>query len=343
MTSNKMKLCVLGFGAVGQGLAKVVLMKHEELIEKYGIDLEITAISDRSGAAINPNGLDLQQALDTKEKTGKIKDYPEYGVSGVDGVEVLDKAEYDCLVEATPTNIDDGQPTQTHILKAMNDKKDVVTSNKGPLALNFKTLIETARENNVKFRFEASVGGTMPVINLARESLAGNNIHSVQGILNGTTNYILSRMANEGTEYEPTLKEAQELGIAETNPYQDVEGLDAACKIVIIANSLMGWDVTLDDVSREGISGISSNAVKLALKDGYLIKLVAEANDGKLRVAPMLVKQGSPFAVNGTLNVITLKTDLSEDVTVVGVGAGSIETASAILSDIISIGKNNNN
>ena len=343
MTSNKMRLCVLGFGAVGQGLAKVVLMKHEELIEKYGIDLEITAISDRSGAAINPNGLDLQQALDTKEKTGKIKDYTEYGVSGVDGVEVLDKAEYDCLVEATPTNIDDGQPTQTHILKAMNDKKDVVTSNKGPLALNFKTLIETARENNVKFRFEASVGGTMPVINLARESLAGNNIHSVQGILNGTTNYILSRMANEGTEYEPTLKEAQELGIAETNPYQDVEGLDAACKIVIIANSLMGWDVTLDDVSREGISGISSNAVKLALKDGYLIKLVAEANDGKLRVAPMLVKQGSPFAVNGTLNVITLKTDLSEDVTVVGVGAGSIETASAILSDIISIGKNNNN
>lgn len=343
MTSNKMRLCVLGFGAVGQGLAKVVLMKHEELIEKYGIDLEITAISDKSGAAINPNGLDLQQALDTKEKTGKIKDYPEYGVSGVDGVEVLDKAEYDCLVEATPTNIDDGQPTQTHILKAMNDKKDVVTSNKGPLALNFKTLIETARENNVKFRFEASVGGTMPVINLARESLAGNNIHSVQGILNGTTNYILSRMANEGTEYEPTLKEAQELGIAETNPYQDVEGLDAACKIVIIANSLMGWDVTLDDVSREGISGISSNAVKLALKDGYLIKLVAEANDGKLRVAPMLVKQGSPFAVNGTLNVITLKTDLSEDVTVVGVGAGSIETASAILSDIISIGKNNNN
>ena len=338
MTSNKMRLCVLGFGAVGQGLAKVVLMKHEELIEKYGIDLEITAISDRSGAAINPNGLDLQQALDTKEN-GKIKDYPEYGVSGVDGVEVLDKAEYDCLVEATPTNIDDGQPTQTHILKAMNDKKDVVTSNKGPLALNFKTLIET----NVKFRFEASVGGTMPVINLARESLAGNNIHSVQGILNGTTNYILSRMANEGTEYEPTLKEAQELGIAETNPYQDVEGLDAACKIVIIANSLMGWDVTLDDVSREGISGISSNAVKLALKDGYLIKLVAEANDGKLRVAPMLVKQGSPFAVNGTLNVITLKTDLSEDVTVVGVGAGSIETASAILSDIISIGKNNNN
>ncbi|WP_455645849.1 homoserine dehydrogenase [Methanosphaera sp.] len=341
--TNKMRLCILGFGAVGQGLAKVVLMKHDELIERYGLDLVITAISDRSGAAINPEGLDPQQALDIKEETGKIKDYPEYGISDIDGIGVLDKTEYDCLVEVTPTNIDDGEPTQSHILKAMNDKKDVVTSNKGPLALNFKTLIEAARKNNVKFRFEASVGGTMPVINLGRESLAGNKIHSVQGILNGTTNYILSRMANEGTEYEPTLKEAQELGIAETDPYQDVEGLDAACKIVIIANSLMGWDVTLDDVSLKGISDISSNAVKLALKDGYLIKLVAEANDGKLTVAPMLVKQGSPFAVNGTLNVITLKTDLSEDVTVVGVGAGSIETASALLSDIISIGKYNTN
>ncbi len=343
MNSNKMRLCLLGFGAVGQGVAKVILMKHDELIEKYNLDLEITAISDRSGAAINPDGLDLQQALNTKEETGKIKDYPEYGVEGVDGLEVLDQAEYDCLIEATPTNIEDGEPTQSHILKAMNDKKDVVTSNKGPLALNFKTLIETARKNNVKFRFEASVGGTMPVINLARESLAGNNIHSVQGILNGTTNYILSRMANEGSEYEPTLKEAQELGIAETNPYQDVEGLDAACKIVIIANSLMGWDVTLKDVKRTGISKITSNAVQLALKDGYLIKLVAEAVDGKLTVGPMLVKKGSPFAVNGTLNVITLKTDLSEDVTVVGIGAGSIETASAILSDIISIGKYNSN
>lgn len=342
MNVNKMRLCILGFGAVGKGLAKVILMKHDEIIERYGLDLSITAISDRSGAAIYDEGLDLQLALDIKEETGKICNYPEYGIEGINGVGILESVQYDCLVEVTPTNIDDGEPTQTNILTAMEDKKDVVTSNKGPLALNFKKLIQTAHDNNVKFRFEASVGGTMPVINLGREALAGNKIYSVQGILNGTTNYILSRMANEGTEYEPTLKEAQELGIAETNPYQDVEGLDAACKIVIIANSLMGWDVTLDDVSLHGISDITSNAIQLALEDGYLIKLVAEAKDGKLTVAPMLVKQGSPFAVNGTLNVITLKTDLSEDVTVVGVGAGSIETASALLSDIISIGKTKN-
>lgn len=334
-----MKICILGFGAVGQGLAKVIETKYDELKSKYDIDLKITAISDRSGAAINNNGLDLVKALEIKKETGKICEYPKFGVNNIEGIDVLSKVDYDCLVEVTPTNVEDGEPTQSHILKAMNDKKHVVTSNKGPLALNFKTLINAARENQVKFRFEASVGGTMPVINLARETLAGNTIKSVQGILNGTTNYILSRMANEGSDYNQTLKEAQELGIAETDPYQDVEGLDAACKIVIIANSLMGWDVTLNDVDLHGISHITSDAVNFALDEGYLIKLVAEAKDEKLTVAPMLVKEGSTFAINGTLNLIKFETDLSGDVMAVGAGAGSIETASALLSDIINITK----
>ncbi|MDO5851019.1 MAG: homoserine dehydrogenase [Methanobacteriaceae archaeon] len=336
---NIMKICILGFGAVGQGLAKVIETKYDELKSKYDIDLKITAISDRSGAAINNNGLDLVKALEIKKETGKICEYPKFGVNNIEGIDVLSKVDYDCLVEVTPTNVEDGEPTQSHILKAMNDKKHVVTSNKGPLALNFKTLINAARENQVKFRFEASVGGTMPVINLARETLAGNTIKSVQGILNGTTNYILSRMANEGSDYNQTLKEAQELGIAETDPYQDVEGLDAACKIVIIANSLMGWDVTLNDVDLHGISHITSDAVNFALDEGYLIKLVAEAKDEKLTVAPMLVKEGSTFAINGTLNLIKFETDLSGDVMAVGAGAGSIETASALLSDIINITK----
>lgn len=339
MSVKTMKLCILGFGAVGTGVARVVSMKHDELIEKYGLDLVITAISDRSGAAINNDGLDPELALEIKEETGKIAEYPECGVAGIDGVGVLSEVDYDCLVEVTPTNVDDGEPTQSHMLKAFNDKKHVVTSNKGPLALNFKTLVKAAEDNNVLFRYEASVGGAMPVINTGSESLAGNTISSVQGILNGTTNYILSRMANEGSEYESTLKEAQELGIAETNPYQDVEGLDAACKIVIIANSLMGWDVTLADVDRTGISNVSSAEVQSAVDDGYIIKLIAEAADGKLTVAPMMVKQSSPLAVNGTLNVTTFKTDLADEVTVIGFGAGSIETASAILGDLVYVGK----
>ncbi|MGB9201684.1 homoserine dehydrogenase [Methanobacterium sp.] len=334
-----MKLCIIGFGAVGKGVSKVVSMKKEMLIEKYGLDISVVAVTDRSGAAINPDGLDVELLIETKEKTGKISDYPEYGVSNISSIHVLDDIDYDCLIEVSPTNIDDGEPARTHMLKAMQDGKDVVTSNKGPLSLNFSELTNASDSTNSQFKYEASVGGAMPIINFAHETLAGNNITSVLGILNGTCNYILSRMANEGSPYLQTLNEAQELGIAETDPTQDVEGIDAACKIVILANSVLNMDVSLKDVTVVGISKITPESIALAKKEGLLIKLIGVASHDNLEVSPRLVREGSPFAVDGTLNVATLRTDLADDVTVVGKGAGSIETASAILSDIISIWK----
>lgn len=332
-----MKICIFGFGAVGKGVARVFSMKKDEIKEKYGVDLIITAVADTSGAAICDEGLDPDLLLNTKGKTGKISDYPQYGISGISNLEVLDKADYDCLVEVTPTDIEDGEPARSHILKAFSNGKDVVTSNKGPLALSFKELVNAAKDGGVQFKFEASVGGAMPIINFAHETLCGNNIKSVLGILNGTTNYILSRMAKEGSSYEQILKESQELGIAEANPAQDVEGLDAACKVVILANSLMNMDVSLKDVEITGISKITPESISLAQKEGYLIKLIGEVSPDTLEVGPRLVMEGSPFAVEGTLNVATLKTDLAEDVTVAGKGAGPIETASAILSDILSL------
>jgi len=334
-----MKLCIIGFGAVGIGVSKVISMKKEILKEKYGLDISVVAVTDRSGAALNSDGLDTDLLIETKEKTGKLSKYPKYGISDIKGIDVLDRVDYDCLIEVTPTNIKNGEPAKTHILKAMNHGKDVVTSNKGPLSLCFSELIDAANLNNILFRYEASVGGAMPIINFAHETLAGNEISSIQGILNGTCNYILSRMANEGSPYDQTLNEAQELGIAETDPYQDVEGIDAACKIVILANSLLNMDVKLKDVQIEGISGITPESILLAKKEGLLIKLIGEASKNNLEVSPRLVREGSPFAVDGTLNVATLRTDLADDVTVAGKGAGSIETASAILSDIISIWK----
>ncbi len=334
-----MKICLMGFGSVGQGVARVFQMKRDEIKQEYGLDLDLVAALDRSGAAINPEGLDLKLLLETKKLTGKVSKYPEYGEEGVSGLEVLDRVEYDCLIEVTPTNIEDGEPALSHILKAMGDGKDVVTSNKGPLALKFSELARTARDNGVKFKYEASVGGAMPIINFAHETLSGCKIESIYGILNGTTNYILSRMANEGSSYEQTLNEAQEMGIAETDPTQDVEGEDAACKVVILANSILKMDVTYVDVEVKGISQITPESISLAKKEGYLIKLIGEVSPDSLEVSPRLVKEGSPFAVEGTLNVATLKTDLADEVTVVGKGAGSIETASAILSDVISIWK----
>ena len=332
-----MKICILGFGAVGKGVVKAVSMKKDIFKEKYGIDLKIVAVTDTSGAAISNNGLDPDLLLKTKEETGKISNYPDYGIPDISNIQVLDEANYDCLIEVTPTDICDGEPAKTHILKAFNDKKDVVTSNKGPLALYFRELTETATNNRVQFKFEASVGGAMPIINFAHETLSSCDIDSILGILNGTTNYILSRMAKEGSSYEQILKESQEMGIAETNPDQDVEGIDAACKTVILASSLLNRDVSFKDVEVTGISKITPESISLAKSEGYLIKLIGEVSEDVLEVSPRLVREGSPFAVDGTLNVATLKTDLAEDVTVAGKGAGPIETASAILSDIISI------
>jgi homoserine dehydrogenase len=331
----------MGFGSVGQGVARVFQMKKEQIKEDHGLDLNLIAAVDRSGAAVNLEGLDLNLLLETKKSTGKLSEYPENGAEGISGVEILDEVDYDYLIEVTPTNIEDGEPARSHILKAMQDGKHVVTSNKGPLALNFRELADSAQKNNVQFKYEASVGGAMPIINFAHETLSGCRIESIYGILNGTTNYILSRMAKEGSSYEQTLNEAKELGIAETDPTQDVEGEDAACKVVILANSILKIDATYQDVEVRGISQITPESISLAKKEGYLIKLIGEVSEDALEVSPRLVKEGSPFAVDGTLNVATLKTDLADDVTVVGKGAGSLETASAIMSDIISIWKTN--
>lgn len=336
----------MGFGAVGQGVVKAISLKKHILKEKYGTDLKIVAVADSSGSVIandsetiNCAGLDGELLLKVKSETGKVANYPELGYMGLIENDVLDNVEYDCLVEATPTNIETGEPAKSITIKAFNDKKDVVTSNKGHLALFYKEMIEEANKNNVQFKFEASVGGAMPIINLAEDTLSSCEISSVLGILNGTTNYILSRMTSEGSSYINTLTESQQLGIAETDPTQDVEGIDAACKTVILANSILGINAIYEDVEITGISKINSEAIDLAKKQGYLIKLIAEVSKEHLKVSPRLVKINSPFAIDGTLNLATLKTDLAEDVTVVGKGAGPLETASAIITDIINIAK----
>lgn len=337
-----LKLCIMGFGAVGQGVAKVVSLKKETIKDIYNVNLKIVSVADSSSSAICEDGLNENELIKVKNETGKLSDYPEYG-SNISGLDVLDACDYDVLMEATPTNIKDGEPARSLTLKAFGDGKDVVTSNKGHLALNYQELLDASNENDCIFKFEASVGGTMPIINLAQETLPANKIESIIGILNGTTNYILSRMTSEGTSYEDTLKESQELGIAETNPTQDVEGIDAACKTVILANSVLGIPAKYEDVKVKGISDITSEAISLADKQGYLIKLIAEVSPDNLEVSPRLVKKGSPYDINGTLNMATLKTDLSGEITVMGIGAGSVETASAMMTDLIHVIRIRNN
>ena len=309
--------------------------------EKTGFEVKVVAAADSSSSAISAEGLDEKLLVDTKKNEGKLSAYPEFG-SNKNGAEILDAVEYDCLIEATPTNIVDAEPALSLTFKAFGQGKDVVTSNKGHLALKFKDVVSAAEKAGVEFKYEASVGGSMPIINFVKDTLSSCDIKSINGILNGTTNYILSRMTSEGSDYEDILKESQELGIAETDPTQDVEGIDAACKTVILANSLLGIDATYSDVKVEGISKITSEAIELANKDDYLIKLISEVSHDNLQVSPRLVKKGSSYDVSGTLNMATIKTDLADEVSVIGLGAGSLETASAMLTDLISILKNKN-
>jgi homoserine dehydrogenase len=324
-------ISIIGFGAVGQGVARSILSKHEYL-KKEGIDLRVVGISDSKGSEINARGIDLESALSRKKEKGSI--------GTRNALAIIRDVEHDIVVEATPTNIKNGEPGLGNMRKAFESGRHVVTSNKGPLALHFNELKEAAEDNGLFFRYEATVGGAVPIFNLVHETLAGNTVIGIEGILNGTCNYILTRMSEERMPYDLVLKEAQELGIAETDPTYDVEGIDSAIKLVIIANSIFGQDSTYKDVDVTGITKITPEALELANKNNYVVKLVCEARDNKLTVAPRLVPKRHPLAVGGTLNVASILTDLAGRITISGKGAGSIETASSILSDILYIVRN---
>lgn len=323
---------VIGFGAVGQGVAKV-LMEKNDYLRSIGIDLKVVAIADSRTSVIDSEGVDLSAVLASKKEKKVV------GTGKISGNDIIRTVDHELLIETTPTNIGDGGVGLTNMLAAFERGIDVVTSNKGPLALKYGELTEASRSSGSRFKFEATVGGAMPVINLSCDTLAGNRILSMEGIFNGTCNYILTRMMEEHAPYEQMLAEAQELGIAEADPSYDVEGIDTASKLVIVANAIFGMNASYKDVTVTGITRITPEALLLAHNDGYAIKLIGEVNDGRINVSPKLVPLDNPLAVGGTLNVFSVQTDISGPITITGRGAGSIETASAILSDIISLYK----
>ena len=326
-----MRIVISGFGTVGQGFAEVLASREEYFTKRYGKAPSIVCVMDSTTYVADANGLAPLDLVKGKKEKGKVgsKKY-------TNSIEVLDSIEYDILVEVSPTDIKTGGVGLKNIVHALENKKDIITVNKGPLALKFKELISLAKKNKCKFRFEGSVGGAMPIINLCHENLVGERISSVRGILNGTCNFILSKMDN-GQSFEQALKEAQQMGYAETDPTNDIEGYDSACKVVILANSIFGKNVTFSDVDITGITSITSEAIALAASQNMVIRLIGEVSDTKLEVAPRLIPKGHPLSITGTLNAAQIVTDLAGPITISGRGAGRTETASAILSDLISI------
>lgn len=332
-----MRIILIGFGNLGKGFARALVEKASHLRETHGLRPVVVAAVDEFGAAVDEGGLDIQKLLRAAERTNSVAGYPSRGVRGKTALEVIEEVEAELVFELTPTNIKTGEPGLTHIKRAMMAGRHVITSNKGPLVVAFRKLNELARKKGVEFRYSASVGGSVPVISLAKRMLAGNEILSIRGVLNGTSNYILTRMSMEGAPFDVVLREAQEMGIAEKDPTLDIEGIDTACKITILANAIFDMDATLKDVKVTGIRRIRPEAARLAQEAGYAIKLIGVAKRDLLEVGPKLVPIGHPLAVGGTLNAVTFQTDLARETTITGFGAGPRETSSALLGDLIDV------
>ena len=332
-----MRLVLIGFGNLGRGLGRALIEKARFMRANYGLTPRVVAAVDEYGAAVDEKGLKIERLLRVAERSKTVAAYPAKGKRKKSALEVIDDVEADVVFELTPTNIKTGNPGLTHIKKAMLAGRHVITSNKGPLVVAFRDLDRLARRQGVEFRYSASVGGAVPVIGLAKKLLVGNKVHAVRGVLNGTTNYILTRMSKEGSPFDVVLRETQELGVAEKDPTLDIEGVDTACKITILANAILDMNAKLRDVRTVGIKRIGPEATRLAQEAGYMIKLVGVAKRGSLEVGPRLVPAGHPLAVSGTLNAVTFELDLAREITITGFGAGPRETSSALLGDLIDI------
>jgi homoserine dehydrogenase len=330
-----MRLIVNGFGVVGQSFAKLLLSRSADLYGSHGVNPRIVACVDKGGCAVSETGLDLQRLLNTKKMSGTVGAYNR-GNQMLDPLRLIEKLDAEVLLESTPTNLDNGEPGISNIIAAMKSGKHVITVNKGPLALAFPSLIELANYNNVRLRFSGTVGGGMPILEFAKRCLRGDSIISFHGILNGTTNYILSKMG-EGLTFDEALNDAKLKGYAESAPSLDIDGYDAAAKLAIMANWIMGMKVTIKDIHRRGISQVTLSDVKRAYKKGKAIKLIATCNKRQLLVEPTELSNVDPICVHGTLNAVTFSSEHSGKHTIIGHGAGGIPTASAVLRDLIDI------
>ena len=316
------KLGLLGSGTVGTGVVRVLNENKEDIVQKIGADIEIKKILVRD--------------------VNKKREYLE-GIELTDKPEsILNDPDIDIVIEVMGGK----QPALDYMLKAMESGKHVVTANKDVVAAHGKELFAMAEAHNTALMFEASVGGGIPIITPLKHCLTANKITEIMGILNGTTNYMLTKMTQDGCDYDSILKEAQAKGYAEANPAADVGGLDAARKAAILASIAFNTRVSLDDVSVEGITNIEPADIQYATQLGYSIKLLAIARDYgekgiNVRVHPVFLPKEHPLSnVNDVFNAIFIKGNAIGEAMFYGRGAGSLPTASAVMADIVEISRN---
>lgn len=344
MKSIKIILC--GCGGVGKEFLQLLAERNIEIQRKYGLDLIVSAVVDYHGAAVADSavGLPVAEFIEYVRQGNEVQTFPTYGQENITGVEVIAGLDADIMVEATPTDLVDGGVAKDHIFTAIDRGMDIVSANKGPFVLFYEEVFEKAQKNGCGLHISAATAAALPTLDVGLTCLAGSRVSSAEGILNGTTNYILTAMRNNGTSYDDALRQAQKLGIAETDPGYDVEGKDSANKIILIANRVFGQTLGLSDINVEGITKVTPDDIAAATANGKVIKLIgtAEMIEGEvmLSVAPKALDQNHPLAlVNGSEKAITYMSDTMGNITVMGGKSSPVGAAAAVLKDLINASK----
>ena len=320
--NKTINIALLGLGTVGQGIVNVLKENNHEISQKVGFPINIKTVLVRN----------IEKAKAFDDNLNLTTDFSD----------IINDAEINIVVEVMGGE----NPARQYMLQALQAKKHVITANKDVVALHGREMFEAATAHKVDFMFEASVGGGIPIIRPLKQCLTANKITEVMGIVNGTTNYMLTKMSNEGMDYTQVLKEAQEKGYAESDPTADVGGLDAARKLAILSSIAFNTKVSLNDVYVEGITKITPDDIKYAKELGYVVKLLAIAKDNvdngiEVRVHPAFISNKHPLsAVNDVFNAIYINGNAVGEAMFYGRGAGSLPTASAVVADVIDVARN---
>lgn len=326
-----MRIIIIGFGNVGQALAGLLADDPESP------STVVAVVDPARGSLYDPDGLDPARLVDAVRRDGTVAALPA-PYRGWDALATIVRAEADAVVELSPTDLATAEPATSHLRTAILRGMHVVTTNKGPIVRHHRELADLAARHGVGLGVEGTVMSGTPLLRMAREALVPAGITAIEGVLNGTTNAILTAM-ERGSSYADALADARRRGIAEADPTGDVEGYDAAAKAVILANTLLGAELTLDDVRRRGITGLSADEVAAAPTTGRRWKMLVSLRrtDGEVaaEVGPVALPVGHPLAeVDGARNAVRFTTDTLGEVTVAGPGAGRAETAHAVLCDL---------
>ena len=330
--AREMKAVIIGFGTVARSLAEAIHTRPAEIGPGRAGKIRVVAIADGRSCLVDEGGVDLGEALRNKGVSGLVG-----SEAGPRPLELIKSVDADTVVELTPGNPAGGEPGLSHFRAALESGKNLITANKMPLALHYRELADAAERHAVALRYGACVGGGLPVFELGTACAATEPIVKIEGTFNATSNFIVTQMEDGRTTFSEALREAQRLGYAETDPTLDVDGLDAACKIVILANHFLGGSFVRDDVSpRESVRDIPRERVSGALRAGKTPRMVASA-EKRLQVRVEDVPRGDPLALPGAWNAVKFHLAHSGVRAMAGPGAGGVTTSQAVLRDMLEV------